>query len=168
MNKLVNKAGECVYFGSSSETKPPATSGYGLVLMNTGKIFSGSGSAWIEAPSSRLIYLPKTGVNLNSLNTDVAAWLMPAKYRIENLMCYGVTSNVGTTAKIALYSGPGATGTIFVTSVGVSTNTDDVHEFTITTAGKKYLSAPAVYLRNTVAFGSPLTASFMLVITDLS
>ena len=48
MVRFVQKTGECILFGLSSDTKPAPTIDFGFIELDTGKIFQADGGAWVD------------------------------------------------------------------------------------------------------------------------
>lgn len=121
-------------------------------------------------PRERRLYYAKNLVSMNALLADVAVFTgLPSIYRIDSLIIYRPSTSLATVAKIGLFSGIHATGTPVVASQLVSCALGAVSDLTITAGIKNAAqSFPTLYLNNSVALGTPATASYMLCLIDLS
>lgn len=116
----------------------------------------------------RTLTLPKTGVNLNALGDTLITGL-PSKYRVSGLFSYSGSVAIPNQARIALYTGAGATGTSIVNPVLVNLPLGEVNDYSVAAApARTAFTGATLYLRCTQAFGSPATASFILIITNLA
>jgi hypothetical protein len=69
MFRLVQKAGECLVVGLSSETKPSPTLNHGFLELNTGKFWLGNGNAWVEQTNTAYSTFDGTYANLSGAPT---------------------------------------------------------------------------------------------------
>jgi hypothetical protein len=71
MYRLVQKQGEGIIIGLSTDTKPSITSPSSLTFIetDTGRIYRYNGSSWVLQPT---IVIPVGGIYTSSLNTDPA------------------------------------------------------------------------------------------------
>ena len=106
-----------------------------------------------------------TGVNLNSLNTDVGIFSgLPAKYRTFRFTVYEASTSL-TTATIGLYTAAAGGGTALIAPSALTgcTAATKFVDVTYTVSGD-YRTESSLYLRNVTPQGGAATATFRLEI----
>jgi hypothetical protein len=107
------------------------------------------------------------GVNLNTVADTIAPILNSASYSVQDVIVANASINL-TTAQLAVYSGPGATGVAVKTAYALTGNsaTDKV----VVTAANDTdaLTGDNLYIRCTTAQGAAATADVYIYGYDLS
>lgn len=109
------------------------------------------------------------GVNLNSVaDTEIAIKLPPGvtTWIINGLYALNASIAAPSTTQVALYTGPGATGTTIVapTALTMTSNTPGAAASAMLAAGggTVFFNVTTVYLRVTTPQGAPATCDFIL------
>ena len=107
------------------------------------------------------------GVNLNSVADTLAPILNATSYSVQNIIVANASVNL-TTAQLALYSGPGATGTAVKTAYALTGNSTSAKVVETAATSTDALTGDNLYIRCTTAQGAAATADVFIYGYDLS
>lgn len=107
------------------------------------------------------------GVNLNSVADTVASIVNAASYSVQNVIVANASINL-TTAQLAVYTGPGATGTAIKTAYALTGNSTSAKVVETAATSTDSVTGDALYIRCTTAQGAAATADVYIYGYDLS
>lgn len=107
-------------------------------------------------------------VNVNSVGDTVAAIINNSgSYSVQSIIVTNASISL-TTAQLAVYSGPGATGTTVKSAYALSGNTSSTTVVITAATSTDLLSGNNLYLRCTTAQGAAATCDIYVYGYDLS
>lgn len=107
-------------------------------------------------------------VNLNSVgDTPVNVISDSGNYSVQSIIVANASTNL-TTAQLALYSGPGATGTAIKTAYALTGNSTSGKVVETAATSTDALVDPVLYIRCTTAQGAAATADVFIYGYDLT
>jgi hypothetical protein len=107
------------------------------------------------------------GVNLNSVADTVAAIVNSSSYSVQDIIVANASINL-TTAQLAVYSGPGATGVAVKTAYALTGNSASDKVVVTAASDTDSLTGDNLYIRCTTAQGAAATADVFIYGFDLS
>ena len=107
------------------------------------------------------------GVNLNSVADTIASILNAASYSVQEVIVANASINL-TTAQLAVYSGPGATGVAVKTAYALTGNSASDKVVVTAASDTDSLTGDVLYIRCTTAQGAAATADVYIYGYDLS
>lgn len=107
------------------------------------------------------------GVNLNSVADTVAAVLNSSSYSVQDIIVANASINL-TTAQLAVYSGPGATGVAVKTAYALTGNSASDKVVVTAADDTDSLTGDNLYIRCTTAQGAAATADVYIYGYDLT
>lgn len=107
------------------------------------------------------------GVNLNSVADTIAPIVNSASYSVQEVIVANASVNL-TTAQLAVYSGPGATGVAVKTAYALTGNSASDKVVITAASDTDSLTGDNLYIRCTTAQGAAATADVYLYGYDLS
>ena len=107
------------------------------------------------------------GVNLNSVADTVAAIVNSSSYSVQDIIVANASVNL-TTAQLAVYSGPGATGVAVKTAYALTGNSASDKVVVTAATDTDSLTGDNLYIRCTTAQGAAATADVFIYGFDLS
>lgn len=107
------------------------------------------------------------GVNLNSVADTIAPIVNSASYSVQEVIVANASVNL-TTAQLAVYSGPGATGVAVKTAYALTGNSASDKVVVTAASDTDSLTGDNLYIRCTTAQGAAATADVYLYGYDLS
>jgi hypothetical protein len=107
------------------------------------------------------------GVNLNSVADTVAAIVNSSSYSVQDIIVANASINL-TTAQLAVYSGPGATGVAVKTAYALTGNSASDKVVVTAATDTDSLTGDNLYIRCTTAQGAAATADVYIYGYDLT
>jgi len=107
------------------------------------------------------------GVNLNSVGDTVATVLSSGRVSVQSIIVTNASVDL-TTAQLAVYTGPGATGTAVKTAYALTGNTSAAKVVVTAATSTDAVTGTPLYIRNTTAQGAAATADVFIYGYDLS
>ena len=107
------------------------------------------------------------GVNLNSVADTIAPIVNSASYSVQEVIVANASINL-TTAQLAVYSGPGATGVAVKTAYALTGNSASDKVVITAASDTDSLTGDNLYIRCTTAQGAAATADVYIYGYDLS
>jgi len=107
------------------------------------------------------------GVNLNSVADTVAAVVNSSSYSVQDIIVANASVNL-TTAQLAVYSGPGATGVAVKTAYALTGNSASDKVVVTAATDTDSLTGDNLYIRCTTAQGAAATADVYIYGYDLT
>lgn len=107
------------------------------------------------------------GVNLNSVADTVAAVVNSSSYSVQDIIVANASINL-TTAQLAVYSGPGATGVAVKTAYALTGNSASDKVVVTAASDTDSLTGDNLYIRCTTAQGAAATADVYIYGYDLT
>lgn len=107
------------------------------------------------------------GVNLNSVADTVASIVNAASYSVQNVIVANASINL-TTAQLAVFTGPGATGTAIKTAYALTGNSTSAKVVETAATSTDSVAGDVLYIRCTTAQGAAATADVYIYGYDLS
>ena len=107
------------------------------------------------------------GVNLNSVADTVAAIVNSSSYSVQDIIVANASINL-TTAQLAVYSGPGATGVAVKTAYALTGNSASDKVVVTAASDTDSLTGDNLYIRCTTAQGAAATADVYIYGYDLT
>ncbi len=107
------------------------------------------------------------GVNLNSVADTVAAVVNSSSYSVQDIIVANASVNL-TTAQLAVYSGPGATGVAVKTAYALTGNSASDKVVVTAANDTDSLTGDNLYIRCTTAQGAAATADVYIYGYDLT
>jgi hypothetical protein len=107
------------------------------------------------------------GVNLNSVADTVAAVVNSSSYSVQDIIVANASVNL-TTAQLAVYSGPGATGVAVKTAYALTGNSASDKVVVTAASDTDSLTGDNLYIRCTTAQGAAATADVYIYGYDLT
>jgi len=107
------------------------------------------------------------GVNLNSVADTVAAVVNSSSYSVQDIIVANASVNL-TTAQLAVYSGPGATGVAVKTAYALTGNSASDKVVVTAASDTDSLTGDNLFIRCTTAQGAAATADVYIYGYDLT
>jgi hypothetical protein len=107
------------------------------------------------------------GVNLNSVADTVAAVVNSSSYSVQDIIVANASVDL-TTAQLAVYSGPGATGVAVKTAYALTGNSASDKVVVTAASDTDSLTGDNLYIRCTTAQGAAATADVYIYGYDLT
>jgi hypothetical protein len=107
------------------------------------------------------------GVNLNSVADTVAAIVNSSSYSVQDIIVANASINL-TTAQLAVYSGPGATGVAVKTAYALTGNSASDKVVVTAASDTDSLTGDNLFIRCTTAQGAAATADVYIYGYDLT
>jgi hypothetical protein len=107
------------------------------------------------------------GVNLNSVADTAASIVNASSYSVQNIIVANASVNL-TTAQLAVYTGPGATGTAIKTAYALTGNSTSAKVVETAATSTDSVGGDVLYIRCTTAQGAAATADVYIYGYDLS
>jgi hypothetical protein len=107
------------------------------------------------------------GVNLNSVADTVAQILVAGNVSVQSIIVANASISL-TTAELAVYTGPGATGTAVKTAYALSGNNSTTAVVVTAATSTASVTGLNLYIRNTTAQGAAATADVFIYGYDLT
>jgi len=107
------------------------------------------------------------GVNLNSVADTIAAVVNSSSYSVQDIIVANASINL-TTAQLAVYSGPGATGVAVKTAYALTGNSASDKVVVTAASDTDSLTGDNLYIRCTTAQGAAATADVYIYGYDLT
>lgn len=107
------------------------------------------------------------GVNLNSVADTVAAIVNSSSYSVQDIIVANASVNL-TTAQLAVYSGPGATGVAVKTAYALTGNSASDKVVVTAASDTDSLTGDNLFIRCTTAQGAAATADVYIYGYDLT
>ena len=107
------------------------------------------------------------GVNLNAVADTVATILVAGSVSVQSIIVTNASVNL-TTAQLAVYTGPGATGTAVKTAYALTGNSAPTKVVVTAATSTDAVSGTPLYIRNTTAQGADATADVFIYGYDLT
>lgn len=107
------------------------------------------------------------GVNLNSVADTVAAVVNSSSYSVQDIIVANASVDL-TTAQLAVYSGPGATGVAVKTAYALTGNSASDKVVVTAANDTDSLTGDNLYIRCTTAQGAAATADVYIYGYDLT
>jgi hypothetical protein len=107
------------------------------------------------------------GVNLNSVADTIAAVVNSSSYSVQDIIVANASINL-TTAQLAVYSGPGATGVAVKTAYALTGNSASDKVVVTAANDTDSLTGDNLYIRCTTAQGAAATADVYIYGYDLT
>ena len=107
------------------------------------------------------------GVNLNAVADTVATVLSSGRVSVQSIIVTNASVDL-TTAQLAVYTGPGATGTAVKTAYALTGNTTAAKVVVTAATSTDAVTGTPLYIRNTTAQGAAATADVFIYGYDLS
>jgi hypothetical protein len=107
------------------------------------------------------------GVNLNSVADTVAAIVNSSSYSVQDIIVANASINL-TTAQLAVYSGPGATGVAVKTAYALTGNSASDKVVVTAATDTDSLTGDNLFIRCTTAQGAAATADVYIYGYDLT
>lgn len=131
-----------------------------------------TGARGLTGFSTRERDIVKSLVSLNSPDQDVTVFRhadgLPSRYRIESVTGYAASADVSA-ARFTMYSGTWETGDVLIDNALAGLDSfDDTATYSLTEVASDNLTAPLIFVRNTVANGSPASFTIKVSLVDLS
>lgn len=107
------------------------------------------------------------GVNLNSVADTVAPILVNGRVSVQSIIVTNASVSLDT-AYLAVYTGPGATGTAIKSTYALSGNTTAAKVVVTAATSTDAVTGTPLYIRNTTAQGAAATADVFIYGYDLT
>lgn len=107
------------------------------------------------------------GVNLNSVADTVAPILVSGAVSVQSIIVANASINL-TTAQLAVYTGPGATGTAVKSAYALTGNNTNAKVVVTAAMSTDKVATTPLYIRCTTAQGAAATADVLIYGYDLS
>ena len=107
------------------------------------------------------------GVNLNSVGDTIATVLSSGRVSVQSIIVTNASVDL-TTAQLAVYTGPGATGTAVKTAYALTGNTTAAKVIVTAATSTDAITSGNLYIRNTTAQGAAATADVFIYGYDLN
>jgi hypothetical protein len=107
------------------------------------------------------------GVNLNAVADTIAPILVAGNVSVQSIIVANASTSL-TTAYLAVYTGPGATGTAVKSSYALSGNNSTTAVVVTAATSTDSITGTPLYIRNTVVQGAAATADVFIYGYDLT
>jgi hypothetical protein len=107
------------------------------------------------------------GVNLNLVADTVAPILVSGRVSVQSIIVTNASVDL-TSAYLAVYTGPNATGTAVKTAYALSGNTTAAKTVVTAATSTDAVTGTPLYIRNTTVQGVPATADVFIYGYDLT
>ena len=107
------------------------------------------------------------GVNLNSVADTIAPILVAGSVSVQSIIVANASVDL-TTAQLAVYTGPGATGTAVKSAYALTGNSTSAKVVVTAASSTDSITGTPLYIRNTTAQGAAATADVFIYGYDLT
>ena len=107
------------------------------------------------------------GVNLNSVADTIAPILVAGDVSVQSIIVANASVDL-TTAQLAVYTGPGATGTAVKTAYALTGNSTNAKVVVTAATSTDSITGTPLYIRNTTPQGAAATADVFIYGYDLT
>jgi len=107
------------------------------------------------------------GVNMNSVADTVAPILVNGNVSVQSIIVANASTSL-TTAQLAVYTGPGATGTAVKSAYALSGNNSTTAVVVTAATSTNSITGTPLYIRNTTVQGAAATADVFIYGYDLT
>jgi hypothetical protein len=107
------------------------------------------------------------GVNLNAVGDTLAPIFAAGDVSVQSIIVTNASISL-TTAQLAVYTGPGATGTTVKSAYALSGNTSSATVVVTAATSTDAITSGNLYIRNTTAQGAAATADVFIYGYDLN
>jgi len=107
------------------------------------------------------------GVNLNAVGDTLAPIFAAGDVSVQSIIVTNASISL-TTAQLAVYTGPGATGTAVKSAYALSSNTSSATVVVTAATSTDAITSGNLYIRNTTAQGAAATADVFIYGYDLN
>jgi hypothetical protein len=107
------------------------------------------------------------GVNMNSVGDTVAPILVSGNVSVQTIIVANASTSL-TTAQLAVYTGPGATGTAVKSAYALSGNSSTTKVVATAATSTDSITTTPLYIRNTTVQGAAATADVFIYGYDLT
>jgi len=107
------------------------------------------------------------GVNLNAVGDTLAPIFAAGDVSVQSIIVTNASISL-TTAQLAVYTGPGATGTAVKSAYALSGNTSSATVVVTAATSTDAITSGNLYIRNTTAQGAAATADVFIYGYDLN
>jgi len=107
------------------------------------------------------------GVNLNSVGDTIAPILVAGNVSVQSIIVANASTSL-TNAYLAVYTGPGATGTAVKSTYALSGNSSTTKVVVTAATSTDSITTTPLYIRNTTVQGSAATADVFIYGYDLT
>ena len=107
------------------------------------------------------------GVNLNAVADTIAPILVAGNVSVQSIIVANASISL-TTAQLAVYTGPAATGTAVKSAYALSGNNSTTAVVVTAATSSDSITGTSLYLRNTTAQGAAATADVFIYGYDLT
>ena len=107
------------------------------------------------------------GVNMNLVADTVAPILVAGNVSVQSIIVANASTSL-TTAQLAVYTGPGATGTTVKSAYALSGNNSTTAVVVTAATSTNSITGTPLYIRNTTVQGAAATADVFIYGYDLT
>ena len=107
------------------------------------------------------------GVNMNLVADTVAPILVAGNVSVQSIIVANASTSL-TTAQLAVYTGPGATGTTVKSAYALSGNSSTTAVVVTAATSTNSITSTPLYIRNTTVQGAAATADVFIYGYDLT
>ncbi|CAB4133999.1 hypothetical protein UFOVP272_5 [uncultured Caudovirales phage] len=107
------------------------------------------------------------GVNMNSVADTIAPILVAGRVSVQSIIVTNASISLDT-AQLAVYTGPGATGTAVKSAYALSGNTSAAKTVVTAATSTDAITGTPLYIRNTTVQGAAATADVFIYGYDLT
>jgi len=107
------------------------------------------------------------GVNMNLVADTVAPILVAGNVSVQSIIVANASTSL-TTAQLAVYTGPGATGTAVKSAYALSGNSSTTAVVVTAATSTNSITSTPLYIRNTTVQGAAATADVFIYGYDLT
>jgi len=107
------------------------------------------------------------GVNMNLVADTVAPILVAGNVSVQSIIVANASTSL-TTAQLAVYTGPGATGTAVKSAYALSGNNSTTAVVVTAATSTNSITGTPLYIRNTTVQGAAATADVFIYGYDLT
>ena len=107
------------------------------------------------------------GVNMNLVADTVAPILVAGNVSVQSIIVANASTSL-TTAQLAVYTGPGATGTAVKSAYALSGNSSTTAVVVTAATSTNSITGTPLYIRNTTVQGAAATADVFIYGYDLT
>jgi hypothetical protein len=107
------------------------------------------------------------GVNMNLVADTVAPILVAGNVSVQSIIVANASTSL-TTAQLAVYTGPGATGTAVKSAYALSGNNSTTAVVVTAATSTNSITSTPLYIRNTTVQGAAATADVFIYGYDLT
>jgi hypothetical protein len=107
------------------------------------------------------------GVNMNLVADTIAPILVAGNVSVQSIIVANASTSL-TTAQLAVYTGPGATGTAVKSAYALSGNNSTTAVVVTAATSTNSITSTPLYIRNTTVQGAAATADVFIYGYDLT